>query len=437
MLTAAHDEAQKTSGTIAVTMDATQRWAWPTEAMQSSIPLQDVSECMRVPGETLSPAAFLKLVRTSQPVVLSGLLSNWSSLASWSLDHLLQRARNSTVKVYSSPDRDFESVRQASDLLPPHGQRVCSDCTPDEPVLIRPAETEIPFSTFAWLISGAYENRERANFYLQKHEVRKWTSEKLVDDVSPAPHERIAPYLRLEHELLWLSGEGHCPVAPLHYDENENLHALVQGSKRFTLFHPSAGKTALYDGQKMRSLHYLWRWAANESRGYMHALNPMASTPAYQPFSPVNLREPNLRAHPHFARARRLVCDVHKGDVLFLPSYWWHHVEAIPAASSPSSGGGARHDSGRKASKRCPLTISVNYFFTPFFRKASDLQHFQHEPFYNFLRDGGDPLGGPGEWSMGDSDASDPERWRPNTTRDAEHDEVEHGCAVDAMRRDD
>lgn len=159
----------------------------------------------------------------------------------------------------------------------------------------------------------------------------------------------------------------------MHYDEHENLHAVVRGSKRFTLFHPSDGKDVLEDGHKMRSLHYLWRWSEDDGRGYMHALNPLLSTPAHRPFSPVRLHAADVaKRHPRMADARRLVCDVGEGDTLFLPSFWWHHVEA-------------QGENGR-----CPMTASVNYFFTPFYRKGSDLVHFAHEPFYEYLHGLGD-----------------------------------------------
>jgi len=121
----------------------------------------------------------------------------------------------------------------------------------------------------------------------------------------------------------------------------------------------------------------------------MHGLNPMATEPGYQPFSPVRLSSPDVPER--FAKARRLVCDVGEGDVLYLPSYWWHHVEAFPTVSE----GQASSDKGS-----CPMTASVNYFFAPYFRKGGDLVHFTHESFYDFLRVGDDER------------AAHPERWR-------------------------
>ena len=133
-------------------------------------------------------------------------------------------------------------------------------------MLLRPAETETSFEHFLWLIRG-YANPERASFYLQKHALRKWEAHGLRADASPPPHEKLAPFLRLQHELLWMS--THCTVGPLHYDEQENLHAVVRGAKRFELFHPSAGAAQLYDGTPMRTMYHLWRWDNASRRGHL------------------------------------------------------------------------------------------------------------------------------------------------------------------------
>ena len=140
----------------------------------------------------------------SKPVVITGLLAGWEALTRWSPEYLWRKARDSRVKLYSSPDGDFESVRGSHEELTSGGGKVCAGCSPDETVLSRPAETEISFEHFLWLADG-YSNPERASFYLQKHPIHKWAAYGLDEDVRPQPHDRIAPFLKLNSELLWLS----------------------------------------------------------------------------------------------------------------------------------------------------------------------------------------------------------------------------------------
>ena len=128
------------------------------------------------------------------------------------------------------------------------------------------------------------------------------------------------------------------------------------------------------------------------------------------------------------------------GEVLFLPSYWWHDVRAIPpdgpasrgtttelrasrpSADAPSRRGKPDHTPPREVGSRdavsppdaseppadgaaCGMTASINYFFTPYFRKANYLRHFSHEPFYDFLRRG----------AASPEGAADRDRWRRET----------------------
>ena len=436
LLTRAHEALPKQSSS------GPADWERATRAMGGSRPARKLEACERVPAASLDAATFFdRHVVASRPVVITGLLDKWEaarrdSPRRWDLDYLWRRAANSTVKVYVSPDGEYEAVRRAGEVV--GDERVCAACADaDELVLMRPAETELRLEHFMWLVDG-YTNPERARFYLQKHPMRKWRlsanaeERSLADDVKPAPHELLAPYLRLAHELLWLSGPGTCTTGPLHYDENENLHAVVRGRKVFELFHPSEGAEALYDGQRMRSRHYLWRWLPEAMRGLLLALDPSQLQPSYQPFSPVRLRSPDVAKHPAFAHSRRLLCEVAEGDVLFIPSHWWHEVTAVPDESGGSGGGSGGGGGPRQQQEaaagavaampdelgatfappapprgECGLTASLNYFFTPYYRKLSDLRTFAHEPLYDFMRSHPDPYV-----------VTHHDRWRTKTGRD-------------------
>jgi hypothetical protein len=383
ILFAAHDAGAPPS--VSAKQNVASQWLEPTSTMNTSMPAID-GACARVHASTLTRADMLRLVQTSQPIVIEGLLDRWPALQTWSVEHFLSHAANATVKVYMSPDGEYEGVRRASDPLEPHGQLVCSQCEPDELVLLRPAETEMSFDSFVHLANvSTYPNWELAQFYLQKHSLHKWAAEGLAAEAAPRPHEQLAPWLRMEHELLWLSAGGTCPVAPLHFDEYENLHAIVSGAKRFELYHPAYGKGVLQDGRKMRTLHYLWRWDDEAGRGYMHAINPLTSTPSQQPFSPVQPDRPDaIRRWPALANARKLECDVRAGDTIYIPSFWWHRVEATTrvvdtdetmqqgrrAGTHRNRAQEARFQPDKQRKPRCGLTAGVNYFFSPYYRKV-------------------------------------------------------------------
>ena len=90
-----------------------------------------------------------------------------------------------------------------------------------------------------------------------------------------------------------------------HNDFPDNLACCVAGRRRFTLFPPD----------QFANLY----------------LGPIDNTPAGRAVSMVDFHAPDLAAHPRFAAALATaeVAELEPGDVLFVPSMWWHHVEGL------------------------------------------------------------------------------------------------------------
>jgi hypothetical protein len=90
-----------------------------------------------------------------------------------------------------------------------------------------------------------------------------------------------------------------------HYDLPDNVAVVAAGRRRFTLFPPD----------QLANLY----------------VGPIDFTPAGQAVSMVDFHQPDLDAHPRFAEALRhaLVAELAPGDALYIPSMWWHHVEAL------------------------------------------------------------------------------------------------------------
>jgi hypothetical protein len=90
-----------------------------------------------------------------------------------------------------------------------------------------------------------------------------------------------------------------------HYDFPDNIACVLAGKRRFTLFPP-------------------------DQIGNLY-IGPVDRTPSGQAISLVDFSEPDLERFPRFEEAVKhaLVCDMEPGDAIFLPSMWWHHVEAF------------------------------------------------------------------------------------------------------------
>ena len=103
-------------------------------------------------------------------------------------------------------------------------------------------------------------------------------------------------------ESIWI-GNRTCIAA--HFDNTENIACVVGGRRRFTLFPPDQIGN-LYPG-------------------------PLDLTPAGQPISLVDVRNPDLDRFPRFAEALRAaeVAELAPGDAVYIPALWWHNVEAL------------------------------------------------------------------------------------------------------------
>lgn len=103
---------------------------------------------------------------------------------------------------------------------------------------------------------------------------------------------------------IWIGNASHVSA---HYDLSENIAVVAAGQRRFTLFPPEQAAN-LYVG-------------------------PLDVTIAGQPVSMVDMRKPDLARFPRFSEAmdaaETAVLD--PGDAIFIPTLWWHQVQASQA----------------------------------------------------------------------------------------------------------
>jgi hypothetical protein len=101
---------------------------------------------------------------------------------------------------------------------------------------------------------------------------------------------------------IWI---GNRTIASCHYDAPNNLACCAVGERRLTLFPPEQIFN-LYPG-------------------------PLEPTPGGQAVSLVDFANPDFDRYPNFRAALDAgqVAAVEPGDAVFIPSMWWHHVEAL------------------------------------------------------------------------------------------------------------
>ena len=105
---------------------------------------------------------------------------------------------------------------------------------------------------------------------------------------------------------VWL---GNATQVATHFDLSDNFAVVALGRRRFTLFPPEAVGD-LYVG-------------------------PLDVTLAGQPVSMVDPLAPDFERYPRFAAAREraLTAELEPGDAIYVPTLWWHHVQATAAVN--------------------------------------------------------------------------------------------------------
>ena len=101
---------------------------------------------------------------------------------------------------------------------------------------------------------------------------------------------------------IWIGNQTRIAA---HYDLPDNIACVAAGHRRFTLFPPD----------QLSNLY----------------IGPLDFTPAGQSISLVDFVNPDLAKFPRFSDAlpHAQVAELGPGDAIFIPSMWWHHIEAL------------------------------------------------------------------------------------------------------------
>jgi hypothetical protein len=208
-----------------------------------------------------------RFVRARKPVVLRGAADRWPARGRWSPEYFASQFGDALVRTYAMPHGEIRLDTATGFVL--HEMRVrdyVAHVRDDGPVA----------------------------YYLRAPIAG--TLAALADDVRTPEVCRRVPRPKRN---LWFAKRG--TVTRLHFDLPHNLFAQVYGRKRFILFAP-----------------------AESSRLYRHPWT--SSVPHVARADPERADDARF---PLFREAHGWHCELEPGDVLFIPSRWWHHARAI------------------------------------------------------------------------------------------------------------
>ena len=224
------------------------------------------------------------LIHCKKPVILRGLVTQWPSVreneqgAEQVTRYLLKFDANRPVTACVGSNEEFGRVFYNSDM------------------------TGFNFSTVRMSLGDAFK-RMLYNRFVKKPQTLY---------VSSTNIDHWLPEFRTENDLnldqqkplvsIWLGNQSRIAA---HFDFANNIACAVAGRRKFILFPP----------EQINNLY----------------IGPLDFTPAGQPISMVDFSDPDFSAFPKFQTAldNAQLAQLNPGDAIFIPSMWWHHVEAM------------------------------------------------------------------------------------------------------------
>jgi len=219
-----------------------------------------------------SAAAFESdFVKASRPVILRGAIADWPAMTKWSLDYF--------KKAFG--DRELPVVREKDGVPYDAGSGLHYE--------------RIRFGDYCDLIA----DDEPHDLFITVR-VDEQLPE-LFGDIRQPVYTTDTPWAR---SRFWMNAPD--TKGPLHRDLPENLYAQIVGRKQFLLL----------DRRHTRMV-------------YRHPF--YSGVPNY---SPVDAENPDLARFPRFRGAPLLRAVVEPGDLLFIPSLWWHQAHSLSTTMS-------------------------------------------------------------------------------------------------------
>jgi hypothetical protein len=120
--------------------------------------------------------------------------------------------------------------------------------------------------------------------------------------IGSAPVPEVLPGPTIAVPRIWI---GNRSVVSTHFDLSDNIACVAAGRRRFTLFPPD----------QLPNLY----------------VGPLDHTMAGQPASMVELNAPDFERFPRFreALAAAVTAELEPGDAIYIPTLWWHQIEAL------------------------------------------------------------------------------------------------------------
>ncbi|XP_035827441.1 bifunctional peptidase and (3S)-lysyl hydroxylase Jmjd7 isoform X2 [Aplysia californica] len=235
-------------------------------------------------------------VAQNRPLIINNAFDHWPALNKWTDKYLRDKIGEVPVTVAVTPNGYADAI---------NGNR-----------FVMPEERKMSLSGFLDILSSPDKDRTNGVFYIQKQ------NSNLEDEFSSIM-EDVHPFSWAEEVFgkgpdatnFWMGDER--AVTSMHKDPYENLYCVVSGHKDFLLLPPTDLPYLPYEKYPAAS------YKENED-GKFEIIDEVDSPEV--PWINIDPLNPDLEKYPNYAKAQPMTCRVKAGQMLYLPSLWFHHV---------------------------------------------------------------------------------------------------------------
>lgn len=236
-------------------------------------------------------------ISPNRPCIIRHALDHWGALRLWDYDYLRQKAGQTLVSVAVTPNGFADAV---------NGDR-----------FVMPEERRMTLSQVLDIIQGKVEKRGGSGVYYVQKQCSNLLQElpELTSDLDTHISWMSAALGKDPDAVnFWLGEEA--AVTSMHKDHYENLYCVISGEKHFLLLPPTDRPFIPYG---------LFQPAVYHQRedGRFEIIDQDGDKVPWIPLDPL---DPDLTRFPEFGSASPLRVTVRAGEMLYLPSLWFHHV---------------------------------------------------------------------------------------------------------------
>eukprot|EP00457_Paulinella_chromatophora_P008552 gb/GEZN01008590.1/.p1 GENE.gb/GEZN01008590.1/~~gb/GEZN01008590.1/.p1 ORF type:complete len:395 (+),score=60.56 gb/GEZN01008590.1/:33-1217(+) len=272
------------------------------EAKELYLPVKQVDR-ISVPVDVLT--FHREYVAKNRPVIIEGALDDWPALGKWNKSYLASVLGSELVTIDVTPDG-------------------LGDAVVDGKWFVTPVEKKMTFREFVQILDRNTPKRDGVHYCQHQNSSFSQEYKALADDIKPSSLSFAARAFGSAPDAtnFWMGSSA--AKSSLHSDPYENIYCVISGEKHFTLYPPT----------DLPWLGRRWFKAARYEQKLDGQFQVVPETPerlvpwfAFDAFSSCpTASSSSFSSSPKLAHASPLRICVRPGEVLYLPSLWYHAV---------------------------------------------------------------------------------------------------------------